>query len=169
VAYIEVTPQDIALANRLADTVLGRSLDELPPQTRRLLHIVDALVRRRQEEQGLDRADVRVIRREVREECGWGDTQLKVHLARLVDLESFGWVNERASDADVRAAETVVGTALPPDYRATIMRYNGGEGWVAGRAYLRLWPVNELEDHRVAMDLQVVPAMVVLIGSGWGG
>jgi DNA primase len=28
-------PADIALANRLAHEVLGRSLDELPPQTRR--------------------------------------------------------------------------------------------------------------------------------------
>ena len=27
---------DIALANRLADRVLGRSIDDLPPQTRRL-------------------------------------------------------------------------------------------------------------------------------------
>jgi hypothetical protein len=39
--YIEVTRSDIALANRLAHEVLGRSLDELPPQTRRLLGLVD--------------------------------------------------------------------------------------------------------------------------------
>ena len=35
--YVEVTKADIALANRLTHEVLGRSLDELPPQTRRLL------------------------------------------------------------------------------------------------------------------------------------
>src|SRR3546814_3132626 len=35
--YIEVTESDIALANGLAHDVLGRTLDELPPQTRRLL------------------------------------------------------------------------------------------------------------------------------------
>jgi len=90
VAYIEVTPQDIALANSLSDQVLGRSLDELPPQTRRLLEVVDELVRRRETEQGLARQDVRFTRREVREASGWGgggDTQLKVHLSRLVDLE----------------------------------------------------------------------------------
>jgi len=34
--YIEVTLPDIALANQLAHEVLGRTLDELPPQTRRL-------------------------------------------------------------------------------------------------------------------------------------
>ena len=37
VEYIEVTLDDIAVANRLACEVLGRSVDELPPQTRRLL------------------------------------------------------------------------------------------------------------------------------------
>ena len=42
-----------------------------------------------QEEQGLARADVRFTRREVREASGWegADTQLKVHLGRLVELE----------------------------------------------------------------------------------
>ena len=45
--YIEVTLDDIAMANRLAHEVLGRSLDELPPQTRRLLLLIDAMVDRR--------------------------------------------------------------------------------------------------------------------------
>ena len=36
-----MTLEDIALANALAHEVLGRSLDELPPQTRRLLELVD--------------------------------------------------------------------------------------------------------------------------------
>ena len=87
VTYIEVTAQDIALANRLADSVLGRSLDELPPQTRRLLNILDGYVRTQQDRHGLQRDDVRVTRRQLREHCAWGDTQLKVHLARLCDLE----------------------------------------------------------------------------------
>jgi DNA primase len=42
-----VTLDDIATANRLAHEVLGRSLDELPPQTRRLLLLIDELVRAR--------------------------------------------------------------------------------------------------------------------------
>ena len=37
VEYIEVTLDDIAAANRLAHEVLGRTLDEMPPQTRLLL------------------------------------------------------------------------------------------------------------------------------------
>jgi hypothetical protein len=44
VEYIEVALADIAMANRLAHEVLGRSLDELPPQTRRLLLAVDEMV-----------------------------------------------------------------------------------------------------------------------------
>jgi len=38
--YIEASLDDIAAANTLAHAVLGTTLDELPPQTRRLLHLV---------------------------------------------------------------------------------------------------------------------------------
>ena len=87
VSFIEVTPADVALTNRLAAEVLGRSLDELPPGTRRLLDALDAHVGERAAHSGVDRAMVRFTRRDLREHLGWGDTQLKVHLARLVDLE----------------------------------------------------------------------------------
>jgi len=85
--YIEVAPVDIARANRLAEVVLGRTLDELPPQTRRLLVLLDEWVADVSLRDGLDRSQVRFTRREVRAALGWGDTQLKVHLARLVDFE----------------------------------------------------------------------------------
>ena len=39
------------------------------------------------QQQGLDRADFRFSRRDVREHAGWGNTQLKVHLKRLEELE----------------------------------------------------------------------------------
>jgi DNA primase catalytic core len=87
VRYIEVTREDIAVANRLAHEVLGRSLDELPPQTRRLLGLLCEMVRKRCHEQGLDRSDDRFTRRDVREHTGWGNTQIKIHLRRLEDLE----------------------------------------------------------------------------------
>jgi len=77
----------VALANRLAHKVLGRSLDELAPQIRRLLEILDDFVATQATEQKMERAEVRFSRRELRESCAWGDTQLKVHLARLVCLE----------------------------------------------------------------------------------
>ena len=87
VSYIEATAADVMQATRLAHEVLGRSLDELPPQTRRLLAEIGLLVQRRATEHKLQRRAVRFTRRELREHLGWGDTQLKMHLARLVDLE----------------------------------------------------------------------------------
>ena len=85
--YIEVIKEDIRIANRLAHEVLGRSLDELPPQTRRLLGLVDQMVAGECERLRMDRADFRFSRRQVRESTGWGDTQLRVHLGRLIELE----------------------------------------------------------------------------------
>lgn len=85
--YIEVALSDIEQANRLAHEVLGRSLDELPPQSRRLLLSIEALVREDTTRLAMTRADYRFSRKDVRAYTGWGDTQLKVHLQRLVELE----------------------------------------------------------------------------------
>jgi len=85
--YVEVTLDDIALANELAHEVLGRTLDELPPQTRRLLALVVEHVSRECAVREMKRADYRFSRRSLRETTRWGDTQLKIHLARLVELE----------------------------------------------------------------------------------
>jgi DNA primase len=87
VEYIEVTAEDIAQANAIAHEVLGRSLDELPPQTRRLLASIAEHVRAQVSEQATRQADVRFTRKDVRDLTGWGDTQLRVHLERLVSLE----------------------------------------------------------------------------------
>lgn len=85
--YIEVTLADIALANTLAHEVLGRSLDELPPQTRRLLTQIDQYVQGECERQTIQRNQCRFSRRLLREAVHWGDTQLRVHLERLLELE----------------------------------------------------------------------------------
>jgi DNA primase len=87
VSYIEATREDIALANQVAHEVLGRTLDELPPQTRKLLTLVRAWVREQCVAQCVVQADWRFTRRELREALRWGDTQLKVHLGRLVEME----------------------------------------------------------------------------------
>jgi DNA primase catalytic core len=87
IEYIEATLDDIAIANRLMAVVLGRSQDELPPQTRRLLLLVDTMVTAECKRQRIERADFRFSRREVRAVTGWGDTQLRLHLGRLEELE----------------------------------------------------------------------------------
>jgi DNA primase catalytic core len=87
IEYIEATLEDIGCANALAHEVLGRSLDELPPQTRRVLARTVAMVEQECRMQQVQRAAYRFSRRSLREHTGLSDTQLRVHLERLVALE----------------------------------------------------------------------------------
>ncbi len=87
VEYIEVTVADIAAANRLAHEVLGRSLDELPPQTRRVLSALHGWIEGVMAEREMRRADVRFTRSDVRRVTGLSDTQCCIHVERLVALE----------------------------------------------------------------------------------
>lgn len=106
--YIEVTREDVALANELAGVVLGRTLDELPPQTRALLDQVRAVVAKK-------KGGV-FTRRELRERCGWSLTQVSVHLERLVALELVGINSGRWGSQFVyellAAEDTAAGVAL---------------------------------------------------------
>jgi DNA primase catalytic core len=86
VEYIEATNEDVELAKKLINEVLGRSLDELPPQTRRLLLLIDGMVTEECKRQQIERPEYRFSRRDVREFSAWSDSQLKRHLARLEDL-----------------------------------------------------------------------------------
>jgi hypothetical protein len=116
--YIEVTSADIALANRLATAVLGRCVDELPPQTRVLW---DGLQRYAQSEaQRVPQAvqSVTFDRRAAAMALGWSYKQVRLHLERLVS-EDF-----------VVAMTTSVGQ---------VMRYRLVDGLdAAGRLDLRL-------------------------------
>jgi len=94
--FIEVTLEDIALANELAPEILGRSLDELPPQTRRLLGSIRELMKQKRAAKGsvkmgagnaLASGAATFSRKELRQTCGWSLTQVSVHLERLVALE----------------------------------------------------------------------------------
>jgi len=87
VQYIEVIPRDIQIANQLANYVLGRSIDELAPQTRRLLLHMFELIRKECESQQIEQAQYRFTRRFLREHLRWGATQLRIHLDRLVEME----------------------------------------------------------------------------------
>ncbi|MCP4502137.1 MAG: DNA primase, partial [Deltaproteobacteria bacterium] len=85
--FVEVTLEDIEKANKLAHEVLGRSLDELPPQTRKLLEQIHELVQLRIKEDGLEQEDVLFSRRELRDFTRTADTPLRKHLTRLIELE----------------------------------------------------------------------------------
>jgi DNA primase len=85
--YIEVQPSDIELANQLAHEVLGRTLDELPPQTRKLLSLVYDWVQQQCEAEKINQRDFRFSRRDLRSLCGWSEKQVRVHVQRLTDME----------------------------------------------------------------------------------
>lgn len=87
VTYIEATADDVADANRLAASVIGRGLDELAPQTRRLLNSLGDLVAAVAKHSGRPMAQVRITRRQLREHIGWSYQQIHTHLTRLIDLE----------------------------------------------------------------------------------
>ena len=102
VTYIEATEGDVAVAESICAGVLDATTDELSPSTRRLLGAL------------CDFAAIhgqRFTRRELREATGLGDSQLKVHLARLVDLEYV--TAERAGPAT--SYELVAEPACDPD------------------------------------------------------
>ena len=79
ISYIEATREDIATADRLMKGLMKRSLDDLPPQTRRLLELIAGMMEGRE--------GVQFSRREVREHTGWGSTQVRLHLDRLQEME----------------------------------------------------------------------------------
>jgi hypothetical protein len=143
--YIEVTLDDIALANQLAPEVLGRSLDELPPQTRRLLGSIRELVKNK------GKNNLTFSRRELRNACGWSLTQVSVHLERLVALEYLAirhgrlgsvFVYEILSDLDAPESLMHIGLLnveqLRHDYKTNLTAFAGGvpgpNGQVTGGA-----------------------------------
>jgi len=87
IEYIEVELADIALANALAHEVLGRSLDELPPQTRRVLGVIEVMVEEECRARSIARTDARFTRRELRGRCGMSDAAVRIHLERLIAME----------------------------------------------------------------------------------
>ena len=85
--YIEVEASDIEAANKIAHEVLGRSLDELSPQTRRLLILLRELVDERCEKEKLTPDVCLFSRRDVRRFSGWTEFQVRTHLTKLQDME----------------------------------------------------------------------------------
>jgi DNA primase catalytic core len=89
VEYINVTLADIGHANGLAAEVLGRSLDELSPPSRKLLALIrEMTVTEDRGQKTEDRENTRTFtRRDIREFSGWSDFQVKTHIKQLEELE----------------------------------------------------------------------------------
>ena len=87
IVFIRATIDDIQLANQLAPEILGRSLDDLPPQSRRLLGIIRSLVEKRCKNEAIDMPQAHVTRRELCDASGWSYAQVRRHLHRLQELE----------------------------------------------------------------------------------
>jgi DNA primase catalytic core len=168
VEFMEVTLDDIALANQLAPEVLGRSLDELPPQTRRLLGCIRELMRGKRKERNAKAAST-FSRKELRDLCGWSLTQVSVHLERLVALEYLALRHGRLGSAfvyeilfDLDAPETVAHVGLMDveqlrrrhDYKTNLTGFSAGvlgeNGQVTGGVETRPLPVAPLATNILA-------------------
>jgi hypothetical protein len=87
--------------------------------------MLDGIVAAIAADEAIERGQVRFTRRQVRETTGFGDTQLKTHLARLVELElviahradkGSGFAYELAWDGKGRDGERfMIGLADPAD------------------------------------------------------
>ncbi len=141
IRYVEATPADIALADKLAARVLAQSLDELPPGTRRLLDAIAGYVAARSRAEGTDPGLVRFTRRQLREALPLGDSQLKLHLARLADYElvitrrtgSGGFSYELAWQPDSPAGSTADAAMTPDRPGSGGSRPGPGRGPAGGR------------------------------------
>ncbi len=178
VEYIEATLADIELANEIAHDVLGRSLDELPPQTRRLLKLIDGHVGAECQRQGLRRSEYRFARRTLREAIAWGDTQLRLHLERLVELEyliprrdgaggkfTYELAYELADAGDDKPRAQVAGLITPAALKALVAKANtaatatttvaksrGSDPQVAGRSRGDSGPVADMSRGAASAD-----------------
>ncbi|MFZ5798130.1 MAG: DNA primase, partial [Thermodesulfobacteriota bacterium] len=129
VEYIEVTLDDIERANKLANEVLGQSLDELSKPSRTLLSLIFKMVSEMAESQTQKPLvdELFFTRRQIREYAGWSDWQVKTHIKQLEDLE---YITARFG-------------AKGKEY-AYVLNYQG-QGEKSERCYLNLTPVVEIK------------------------
>jgi DNA primase catalytic core len=145
IEYIEVELADIALANDLAHEVLGRSLDELPPQTRRVLSLIAAFVAETAKREAIKVSEVRFTRRQVREHCRMSEAALRVHLERLIAMEyvqpvvgrnGLRFEYELLFDGDLGSpAPQMIGLIEVGNLASTMATSQGQTSHLAGRSW----------------------------------
>ncbi|MDY6973766.1 MAG: hypothetical protein SV775_15805, partial [Thermodesulfobacteriota bacterium] len=124
--YIEATLADIDKANKLANEVLGQSLDELAKPSRTLLSAIYNMVKEIAEKQDIPLDEVYFTRRMIREYTGWTDWQIRTHIRQLEDLE-YLYVHIGARGKEYAYA----------------LHYHG-QGEESDKCYLNLTPVEEI-------------------------
>ena len=102
--YIEVTPEDVRLANKLSHEILGHSLDELSRPSRNLLMEIEKMVRERLQKKDCDEQEplrlngVAFSRREIRQYTGWSNYRVHTHLRELIELEYVSVETDRMTN-----------------------------------------------------------------------
>jgi DNA primase catalytic core len=126
VEYIEVTLDDIEKANKLANEVLGQSLDELAKPSRTLLSLIYQMVKEHTEKGKLSLDDFFFNRRMIREYINWTDWQIKAHIKQLEEMEYL----------HVRMGAQGKQYCYALNYK--------GQGEENGKCFLNLTPVEEI-------------------------
>ena len=86
IQYVEVDETDLAFDAQAGGGSAGRSLDELAPPTRSFLLALHEMVRTIAAAESIPIESVRFTRRS-QERTGWGVTQVREHLEKLLELE----------------------------------------------------------------------------------
>ena len=63
-------------------------------------------------------------------------------------LKDFRWAGTGADEAEVERVSASLGL-FPLDCLAVLSQHNGGEAFVGDGAYLRLWPIGEIEEANI--------------------
>jgi DNA primase catalytic core len=87
IEYVEVELSDIALANELAEEILGQAMDELAPPVRGMFDAIAKACREKAAESESRPEDVQLTRREIRETTAWSDWQVRMYCQKLVEME----------------------------------------------------------------------------------
>ena len=125
--YIEVTLEDIDKANRLANEVLGQSLDDLAKPSRTLLSSIYKMVKDISKKRDIPIDEIYFTRRMIREYIGWTDWQVKTHIRQLEELE---YLHVRIGSQGKRYAY--------------VLNYQG-QAEESNKCYLNLTPVDEIK------------------------
>ena len=80
IEYIEVTPQDIALANELVLEFFPNAIDELAPHTRKFAEEISRYIKDKE-------GSTAFTRKQIREFSGWSDWNVRKALEQLEKLE----------------------------------------------------------------------------------